>query len=95
MVMVKQTRIVFSPGDLREASVRCAHCKGTVGRPVGCEYKVPECCPMCGARWKGRSHEDIQSLLVSIRQVAGALEPALTLELELDGEESCPCPQIA
>ncbi|MDE2684144.1 MAG: hypothetical protein OXI54_08345 [Chloroflexota bacterium] len=49
--MVKQTRILFDPGDIEQMRLCCGHCGGDASYPFSQTFKVPARCPHCLADW--------------------------------------------
>ena len=45
--MVKETRLVFEPGDILNVRVTCDKCKGQMVYPLVEGFPVPDTCPHC------------------------------------------------
>lgn len=55
--MVKQTRIIFSPGDIVQMRLVCGECGGESSFPFSRTFDVPERCTYCLAEWWEKKRE--------------------------------------
>ena len=58
-MMVRETRIIFEPGDIRKLRAVCRKCGGEVDLPFRARYKPPPSdCPHCRTTWYNPGVED-------------------------------------
>ena len=86
--MVKQTRIVFTLGDLLTIRLRCRECGGEVSQHLDNGHLMPERCPLCEGWWGATgSANAIQRALEAIRRLRRNGELPVELLLEIDGDD--------
>ena len=91
--MVKETRIVITPGDILCVRITCPRCQNAVVmKLVNEERAIRDRCPVCDHSWT-QPHVDyptvdiraIQKLLSGLRGLA--TDKASYVELEIDGSK--------
>ena len=89
--MVKETRIVVTPGDVLCVRITCPRCQNAVIMKLGSEEQIiSDRCPLCSHFWtvtggdyKAVAIGEIQSLLSNLRRLA----QAAYVELEFQDTE--------
>ena len=51
-MIMKETRIVFGPGDLSRFRFQCDRCKGELVQGLDDPTELPVNCPLCGEQWR-------------------------------------------
>ena len=87
--MVKQTRIIFTLGDVVQIRFVCPKCDGAMTQKLNACERLPDQCPSCRHSW---SHEpgiksSEQVFLEALRNYLGRDHYA-QMQFELDGEQA-------
>lgn len=97
-MMVKETRIIFAPTDVKQMRVVCSGCKGEIVRPLSASnFKLPQSCPHCNYDWWDKTRDD-DPIIKHTKQLLDAMHYLLkapeaegtpfTARFEIDGEKS-------
>ena len=88
--MVKQTRIIFTWGDVVQIRFVCPKCDGAMTQKLDASERLPDQCPSCKQPWSKepgiRSSDQI--FLEALRHYLKQDVFHVQLQFELDGEKT-------
>ena len=82
--MVKETHVVFGPGDVARIRFQCTNCDGEVTQGLTDRPEMPTNCPLCNQQWRP-PHEP--STLNELARSETSGNNPVRVRLELDGED--------
>ena len=87
--MVKETRIIVGPEDMKVCGLQCTKCGTEVMPPIETDWPWPESCPMCGMLWRrNRDVETAQQFVHFLRELRQEEESPVRVRLVFNGEDT-------